>query len=148
METRFGTILRAALLLIAAGSVAVGGDGGNRRQSFREYIGETVPIREEIDVFLNDLSWARFDKDVGYVLGNYMPRDGQDGSSTISTIRSNGARTSFLYKDKPCRINTYGDSFTACNQVNDGETWQESSPTAASAIPAISPRRSRPAPTA
>jgi hypothetical protein len=25
----------------------------------------------------------------------------------------------------PCRINTYGNSFTQCHQVNDGETWQE-----------------------
>jgi hypothetical protein len=24
-----------------------------------------------------------------------------------------------------CRINTYGDSFTSCEQVSDGETWQE-----------------------
>lgn len=29
------------------------------------------------------------------------------------------------YADKHCRINTYGDSFTQCHQVNDGETWQE-----------------------
>ena len=125
MEARFNTISKAALLLIAASSLAAGRDGGSAKRSFREYVGETVPIRKEIDVFLNDLSWARFDKDVGYVLGNYMPHDGLDRSSTISTIRSNGARTSFMYKDKPCRINTYGNSFTACNQVNDGETWQE-----------------------
>jgi len=125
MEARFNTVLRAALLLIAASSLAAGRDTANRKKSFREYVEETIPARKEIDVFLNDLSWARFDSDVGYVLGNYMPRDGLDGSSTISTIRSNGARTSFLYKDKPCRINTYGDSFTQCNQVNDGETWQE-----------------------
>jgi hypothetical protein len=26
---------------------------------------------------------------------------------------------------KPCRINTYGNSFTQCHQVSDGETWQE-----------------------
>ena len=125
MDARFGTISSAALLLIAAGSLAAGRDAANQKQSFREYVRDTVPTRKEIDVFLNDLSWARFDKDVGYVLGNYMPRDGLDRSSTISTIRSNGARTSFIYKDKPCRINTYGNSFTACNQVNDGETWQE-----------------------
>ena len=125
MEAIFSTISRAALLLIVTGSLAAGRDEGNQKKSFREYVGETVPTRKEIDVFLNELSWARFDKDVGYVLGNYMPRDGLDRSSTISTIRSNGARTSFLYKDKPCRINTYGNSFTACNQVNDGETWQE-----------------------
>ena len=25
----------------------------------------------------------------------------------------------------PCRINTYGNTFTQCSQVSDGETWQE-----------------------
>jgi hypothetical protein len=29
------------------------------------------------------------------------------------------------HADRPCRINTYGDSFTMCHQVNDGESWQE-----------------------
>ena len=96
-----------------------------QKKTFAEYIKDTVPVKREIDVFLNERSWARFDRDLGYVLGNYMPRDGMTNSSSISTIRSNGARTSFMYRDKPCRINTYGNSFTQCNQVNDGETWQE-----------------------
>lgn len=30
-----------------------------------------------------------------------------------------------MYKNRPCRINTYGNSFTQCHQVSDGETWQE-----------------------
>jgi hypothetical protein len=30
-----------------------------------------------------------------------------------------------MYMGRPCRINTYGDSFTQCHQVSDGETWQE-----------------------
>ena len=29
------------------------------------------------------------------------------------------------YREKPCRINTYGNSFTQCHQVSDHETWQE-----------------------
>ena len=29
------------------------------------------------------------------------------------------------YADQPCRINTYGNSFTQCAQVSDGESWQE-----------------------
>ena len=29
------------------------------------------------------------------------------------------------FAGRPCRINTYGDSFTQCHQVSDGETWQE-----------------------
>jgi hypothetical protein len=125
MEARRNIILRTLLSLILACSVGFGQITEQARKSFKEYIRETVPTRQEIDVFLNEISWAQFDRDIGYILGNYMPHDGMDGSSTISTVQSNGARTSFMYKDRPCRINTYGDSFTHCHQVSDGETWQE-----------------------
>jgi hypothetical protein len=93
--------------------------------TYVEYIREGLPSRQEIDVFNQELSWAKFDPEVGYVLGDYIPHDGIDNSSTISTVRSDRARTSFLYTDRPCRINTYGNSFTQCHQVSDGETWQE-----------------------
>ena len=125
MEAKPAVILRTVFLLIVAGSVGFGRAKKQEPKSFEEYIRETVPTRKEIDVFLNEMSWAQFDPDIGYILGNYMPHDGMDGSSTISTIQSKGARTSFMYKDRPCRINTYGDSFTQCHQVSDGETWQE-----------------------
>ena len=36
-----------------------------------------------------------------------------------------GARKLINFSDRPSRIHTYGDSFTHCDQVNDGETWQE-----------------------
>lgn len=36
-----------------------------------------------------------------------------------------GARRMTRFEDRPCRINTYGDSMTHCDQVSDGETWQE-----------------------
>ena len=78
-----------------------------------------------VDTFLRGPSWAQFDPELGYILGNYLPSDGIDGSATISTVQSNGARTSFMYTGRKCRINTYGDSFTQCHQVSDGETWQE-----------------------
>ncbi len=125
MEAKPSIILKTVILLIVASSVGFGQANEQRRISFEEYIRGTVPTRKEIDVFLNEMSWAQFDRDIGYILGNYMPHDGMDGSSTISTVQSNGARTSFMYKDRPCRINTYGDSFTQCHQVSDGETWQE-----------------------
>jgi hypothetical protein len=96
-----------------------------RKISFEDHIRSNVASMSEIDVFLNETSWAQFDPDVGYILGNFLPRDGIADSSTISTVQTNGARTSFLYQDKPCRINTYGNSFTQCHQVSDGETWQE-----------------------
>lgn len=97
----------------------------SRRPTFHEYIRDHIPARGEIDVFLNEMSWAQYDPVVGYILGNYLPRDGIDGSLTISTVQANGARTSHMYRDKRCRINTYGNSFTHCHQVSDGETWQE-----------------------
>ena len=95
--------------------------------SFEQYVRESTLLEEEIDIFLSaeEPSWARFDPDVGYTLGNYMPRDGIDGSLTISTSAPNGARSSTVYADRPCRINTYGNSFTQCHQVSDHETWQE-----------------------
>jgi hypothetical protein len=125
MEGKIRMAAITILLFIVAGSAAVGHALGQERESFREYIRKAVPTRKEIDVFLNEMSWAQFDRDIGYILGKYMPHDGMDGSWTISTVQSDGARTSFIYKDRRCRINTYGDSFTQCHQVSDGETWQE-----------------------
>ncbi len=95
--------------------------------SYEAYLRESAIPREEIDLFLDPRqpSWAQFDPELGYVLGNDMPRNGIDGSRTISTVAPSGARTSIVYADRPCRINTYGDSFTECHQVSDHETWQE-----------------------
>jgi hypothetical protein len=94
---------------------------------FETYLRNSVVDKKTLDVFLDpkQLSWAKFDPITGYRLGNYMPRDGMNQSSTISTSRPDGSRTAHAYVDKPCRINTYGDSFTQCHQVSDSETWQE-----------------------
>jgi len=125
MDAKPKIIFKIILLLILTSSVALGQDAAGGRKSFEEHIRTSIPVRKEIDVFLNEMSWAQFDRDIGYILGNYMPHDGMDGSSTISTSQSDGARTQFMYKNRPCRINTYGNSFTQCHQVSDGETWQE-----------------------
>jgi hypothetical protein len=115
----------AMLSVFLLPTLSMAADQAERKISFEDYIRANVASKKEIDVFLNEMSWAQFDPDVGYTLGNYMPRDGIDGSSTFSTVQPNGARTSFMYKGRPCRINTYGNSFTQCHQVSDGETWQE-----------------------
>jgi len=122
-RNRHATI--GALLLLLLPSLAAASDQTDGKPSLEAYIRAHVPARREIDVFLHEMSWAQFDPDVGYILGNFMPRDGIDGSSTFSTVQPDGARTSFMYRDKPCRINTYGNSFTHCHQASDGETWQE-----------------------
>jgi len=93
--------------------------------SFTQFLEASAVPKEVIDRFLRGPSWAHFDPELGYVPGNYLPADGMDKSTSISTVQANGARTSFLYADRKARINTYGDSFTHGDQVNDGETWQE-----------------------
>ncbi len=112
-------------LLLLLASTIVSAQTKYKPITYEQYIRENIPTKAEIDVFLNDFSWAKFDPETGYKLGKYMPHDGRDKSSTISTSNPDGARTSFVYANKPCRINTYGDSFTQCHQVSDAETWQE-----------------------
>ncbi len=116
-------VMLVVLLSMAAGlGLYAQAEGELTLKQFIE--GSAVP-KEVIDRFLRGPAWARFDPELGYIPGNYLPADGVDKSSTISTVQSNGARTSFLYTGRKCRINTYGDSFTHGDQVNDGETWQE-----------------------
>lgn len=118
------TVFALALLGIALHSAAAGLPTPSV-QSWESYLRGSVFTREEIDRFLEGGGWATFDSELGYVLGNSLLPWGIDGSSAIETIQSNGARTAIMYADRKFRINTYGDSFTECEQVNDGETWQE-----------------------
>lgn len=122
MNARAIAVLGIVVMLAAP---ARAGAQAAEKPTFVEYLRAAAVPREVIDTFLHGPSWARFDPELGYVLGSYLPADGIDGSATISTARPDGARTAFLYIDRPCRINTYGDSFTQCHQVSDGETWQE-----------------------
>lgn len=93
--------------------------------TFEEYVRKSAVPRATIDTYLRGPAWAQFDPELGYRLWNYLPSDGIDNSATLSTVQENGPRTAFLYTQKKCRIDTYGDSFTLCHQVSDGETWQE-----------------------
>ncbi len=61
-----------------------------------------------------------YDGRLGWLFADRRVKHGVDGS--ISTYRYSGARRTIMYGDSPCRINTYGDSFTHCDQVSDGET--------------------------
>jgi hypothetical protein len=115
-------IVVQGILLVVLTSARAAESG---RPLFEDYLRSAAVPRVVIDRFLAGPSWARFDPELGYILGNYLPQDGMDKSATISTVQTNGARTSFMYAGKKCRINTYGDSFTQCHQVSDGETWQE-----------------------
>ncbi len=95
--------------------------------SFERHLRDSAVRRETLDRFLDPRidTFATFDPVCGYRLKRYMPRDGIDGSYTISTAAESTARTPINCVHVPRRLNTYGDSFTQCHQVSDGETWQE-----------------------
>jgi hypothetical protein len=100
-------------------------------QSFDEWIRERherVISAERVEGFLRSPphnQWAKFDPELGYVPSDSIQRDGIDGSHSVYRYGPAGERRMINYADRNCRVNTYGNSFTQCHQVSDGETWQE-----------------------
>jgi len=107
----------------------------NYDQIAQEYLKSLAPSREEVDTFLETpegdgwLSRNRgvtHDSDLGWVHADAFLNDGVEKSGCqYNYDRSDGARLSINFPDRDCRIHTYGDSFTHCDQVSNGETWQE-----------------------
>lgn len=83
---------------------------------------------QEIARYLNPKkpTILEFDPELGYLHRNHCIVDGIDDTKSAGTYDPRGKnRIMINYADQPCRINTYGDSYTQCAQVSDGETWQE-----------------------
>lgn len=95
--------------------------------SMREFLARLTYKRQEVNLFLDPAqpNWARFDSELGYLLRDGVLRDGVDNARTILSFGKAGERKLVNYADRPCRLNTYGNSFTQGHQVSDGETWQE-----------------------
>lgn len=93
----------------------------------REFLKEATWTTEIIDRWLDPdaRNWCAYEPELGYRLKDCIDQDGLDGSYTISHYNPPGERRMINFADKPCRINSYGDSFTQCIQVSDGESWQE-----------------------
>jgi hypothetical protein len=94
----------------------------------KSYLSEILYAREEVDNWLagKAFPFSKYHPDFGWLLNNASFKDGVDGSVSIYTYAGvDGERLMSNYADKPCRINTYGNSFTQCHQVSDHETWQE-----------------------
>lgn len=83
------------------------------------------PIDVENLLDPNQPSWVRFDPELGYLPDSITMQDGMDHSWTRYGYPPAGHRKVVNYADAPCRIHTYGNSYTQCQQVSDGETWQE-----------------------
>lgn len=66
-----------------------------------------------------------YSAELGWVLRDSVRTDGIHGSKTYYRYEETGARKRAHFPDDVARIHTYGNSFTHCDQVSDGETWQE-----------------------
>ena len=88
----------------------------------RSYLESIMPTHEMVDQYVANGGW---DPVIGWVPRDHLGRDGVDGSVCHYSYESGGQRRVINCADRDCRIHTYGDSFTHCDQVSDGETWQE-----------------------
>lgn len=93
----------------------------------REFLRKLLLSRKDVDLWLGrmDFPFCKYDADLGYLHVDRDFQEGLDGAICRYRYDKLDARQTIAYADKPCRINTYGDSFTSCEQVSDGETWQE-----------------------
>jgi hypothetical protein len=93
----------------------------------REYLRTLLLKREDVDQWLagKAFPFCKYDAGLGYLHVDRDFAEGQDGAICRYRYDELDARRMIAYADQPCRINTYGDSFTSCEQVSDGETWQE-----------------------
>ena len=94
----------------------------------RDVLDAAAYYEVEIDKVLDrdNPSFLQFDPVLGYTLHDSVFRDGMRKTLCQYTYHPHGGHRRMVnYADQPCRINTYGDSYTQCAQVSDGETWQE-----------------------
>lgn len=121
--------------LAGASNVHIGGTTVNAQKEsatakirdVRDFLKAALVKKAQVDAFLDPSfgTWARFDPELGYIGADSMIRDGLDSAFSIYRYESTGQRRMINYPDRPCRLNAYGDSFTQCHQVSDGETWEE-----------------------
>ena len=104
--------------------------GYDARAHAKEYLKTVLFTKKEVGNWLagvGDPVYIRekYDAEIGWVHQAGSFKHGVDDAVSLYSYDPSGARRMIMYSDRPCRINTYGNSFTHCDQVSDGETWQE-----------------------
>jgi hypothetical protein len=96
-------------------------------RQIREYLAPLLPTHEDLDQWLAGKAFPfnKYDPELGYLHIDRDFKEGQDKAICRYRYDELDARRMFAHAGEPCRINTYGNSFTSCEQVSDGETWQE-----------------------
>ena len=133
-EFLLGSAGAAAAILVGRQTAAHAKAFGKNQGRVKKYLNSLRPTKEQVKKFIlttqgpeklsrND-GWT-FDPKLGWVLCDSIRGHSVDGSKGIYRYEADGARKVVNFPDRPCRIHTYGNSFTHCDQVSDGETWQE-----------------------
>jgi hypothetical protein len=100
----------------------------------RDYLRSIKPSRQRVEDFITGEYGPRdkrpgeifqYDSELGWIHHKAIGSTGVDGSKVFYSYESDGARKVINFPDKPCRIRTYGNSFTHCSQANNNETWEE-----------------------
>jgi hypothetical protein len=94
----------------------------------RAYLKKILYTRDEIDAWFagSAFPFSKYNSELGWLLNSDTFQDGLNNTWSVYTYEGeDGPRIMNNYRDKPCRINSYGNSFTQCHQVSDHETWQE-----------------------
>lgn len=100
----------------------------------KAYLRSIMPTRERVAQFTEVMSaeesvrrsngWT-YDAELGWVHCPAVHPNGVGKSKTFYQYEPDGARRIVHFADQPGRIHAYGNSFTHCDQVSDGETWEE-----------------------
>ena len=97
-------------------------------KEIRDFLSGLLYTPREVDDYFADLAFpfSKHSPEFGWLLRDAYFRDGVNKSISVYHFeKPDGERIMINYAGKPCRINTYGNSFTQCHQVSDHETWQE-----------------------
>jgi hypothetical protein len=98
------------------------------QEKLRTYLTSIMPTREMVDQYVseNDAGEASCIPELGWVpRGQRKGHDGVGDTATFYAYETDRGRRVVNFPDRSSRIHTYGNSFTHCDQVSDGETWQE-----------------------
>jgi len=123
-------ISKAILFAFIAAAVAVSAEPPLpvfSKQEKLDYLKKKLYTHQEVDDWLSGRAFlkTKYDPELGYVPNSRTAEHGMDGALIHYNIDDSGARRTIAYADRPCRINSYGGSHVNCEQVQDGETFQE-----------------------
>ncbi len=113
--------------LVAENGSSAESDSRQLAERKRALLRRILYKRDDLTAWLDGKAFpfSKYDAGLGYLHVDRDFKEGIHGSVCSYRYDRLGARRTIAHGDKPCRINTYGNSFTSCEQVSDGETWQE-----------------------